>query len=62
MADPHVSVRIGKKKYEATAKQVSPTLRKKLWAELVCQAPMYAGYQKKTSRVIPMVLLTLSEE
>lgn len=59
VADPRVFVRIGKKKYEATAKQVSPALRKKLWAELVRQAPMYEGYQKKTKRVIPMVLLRL---
>jgi deazaflavin-dependent oxidoreductase (nitroreductase family) len=58
-ADPHVRVRLGKKEYAATAEEADPALRKDLWAELVSQSPMYADYQKNTTRIIPMVLLTL---
>lgn len=57
-ANPRVRVRLGKKEFEATARQASPAQRKKLWAELINLSPMYAGYQEKTTRVIPMILLT----
>lgn len=57
-AKPQARVRIGKKEYEATAQQAGPALREKLWAELVRLTPMYDCYQKKTARVIPMILLT----
>lgn len=56
-ANSHVRVLLGKKEFEATAKEASPAQREKLWAELVSMSPMYAGYQEKTSRIIPMVLL-----
>lgn len=59
-ANPKVRVILGKKEIEATAEIAAPALRDRLWAELVRLAPMYAGYQKKTTRVIPMVLLTLN--
>ena len=61
-ADPKISMKIGKQTYEATARKAGPTLRKKLWAKLIKLADMYAGYQKKTKRVIPMVLLQLKKE
>lgn len=61
-ANPRVRVRMGKKEYEADAKQADSTMRKKLWADLIKMADIYDGYQKKTTRVIPMVLLQLKKE
>lgn len=56
-ATPGVTVHLGQKKYPAVAKVASPALRKKLWAKLIKQSPHYAQMQKKTKRVVPMVLL-----
>jgi deazaflavin-dependent oxidoreductase (nitroreductase family) len=57
LADPKVKIKLGKQTTEATARKAGPQLRNKLWAELIKMADIYAGYQKKTTRVIPMVLL-----
>lgn len=60
-ANSNVRVRLGNKEFEATAKQANPAQRERLWAKLISLSPMYAGYQEKTSRVIPMILLTLKD-
>jgi deazaflavin-dependent oxidoreductase (nitroreductase family) len=54
---PQVALQIGDKQLSAIAEPANPTLRQQLWTELVERAPGYAAYQKRTTRVIPVVLL-----
>ena len=44
------------------AEVVNPQKRRALWPRLVAIAPMYAGYQTRTQREIPMVLLHPMDE
>ena len=42
---------------KVTAEIAGPEKKPELWARLVEVAPNFAGYQKRTSREIPMVIL-----
>lgn len=53
-ADPRSRLNIGRDEWEATAREVSGAERDRLWA-LVCGAfPLYATYQRRTNRLIPL--------
>ena len=54
---PQVTVQVKEKQLTAMAEEVDPTLRAKLWVELVERAPGYGAYEKRTTRQIPLVLL-----
>ena len=54
---PQVELQIGSKHLTAMAEPANPALRQDLWTDLVKRAPGYGGYEKRTSREIPMVLL-----
>ncbi|UYN90636.1 MAG: nitroreductase family deazaflavin-dependent oxidoreductase [Anaerolineales bacterium] len=56
-ANPAVHVKIGKDSYNATAKIAGPKLRATLWEELSQRNSHYEGFQRKTQRTIPMVVL-----
>lgn len=56
-ANSVVTVELPGKTFKGLAKVAPPELRETLWARLIAEIPLYAGYQKKTSRVIPMVIL-----
>jgi F420H(2)-dependent quinone reductase len=56
-ANPEALVEIGKKKLSVKARQVDEEERKRLWPLLVAMYAGYAGYQKKTDREIPVVIL-----
>ncbi len=56
-ADPNVTVRALDDLYECTARTVSPQERDVLWPVLVAGYPMFADYQARTERVIPIVQL-----
>jgi deazaflavin-dependent oxidoreductase (nitroreductase family) len=56
-SNPQVSVQIKDKQLTAIAETADPELRKQLWAKLTELAPGYAGYQKRTTREIPIVIL-----
>jgi deazaflavin-dependent oxidoreductase (nitroreductase family) len=59
LADRRVWVRREADLYEATAMPVEGEERDRLWETVVVgQAPQFADYQTKTSRVIPVVRLT----
>ena len=47
---------------QVTAEIAGPEKKSELWARLVAIAPNFAGYQKRTSRDIPMVILRPVEE
>jgi deazaflavin-dependent oxidoreductase (nitroreductase family) len=54
---PQVELQIGNQQLSGIAELANPTLRQHLWANLVARAPGYGGYEKRTSREIPIVLL-----
>jgi deazaflavin-dependent oxidoreductase (nitroreductase family) len=57
--NPKVTVSIGREPAkEMTATVIEPAERDQLWTEIAGQYRNYAGYQKKTSRVIPLVRLS----
>jgi deazaflavin-dependent oxidoreductase (nitroreductase family) len=56
VADPHVTVEIDET-YPARATPASAEERQRLWAVLTESYPFLADHQKKTDRVIPVVVL-----
>jgi deazaflavin-dependent oxidoreductase (nitroreductase family) len=57
-ADPHVDVQVGPEKFSAVARTATGAERARLWAAMNEIWPSYAGYQKKTEREIPVVVLS----
>ncbi|MBB5953692.1 deazaflavin-dependent oxidoreductase (nitroreductase family) [Saccharothrix tamanrassetensis] len=58
VANPKVTVEVGTEKFEATATVVQDRAeRDRLYAGMVAHAPGFADYEKKTDRVIPVVVL-----
>lgn len=57
VADPHVTVQIGAEKQAMTARTATPEEKARLWPELVAIYRQYEGYQRKTERDIPLVIL-----
>ena len=56
-ANPHATLKIGRPTRSVTAREVDGEERARLW-ELVCEAfPLYATYQRRTSRLIPLFVL-----
>ncbi len=55
--DPHATLTIGRETRSVTAREVDGDERARLW-ELVCVAfPLYAAYQRRISRLIPLFVL-----
>ena len=57
MKNPRVQIEVGNQTLQAEAKTVASEKRSSLWEKLVKLAPGYAGYVRKTNRVIPLVAL-----
>ena len=55
-----VTVEIGDSSRSATGEVVPEPLRKQLYAEQAKRFPVFAGYEAKTSRTIPVVALNLN--
>ncbi len=60
-AEPRATVKRGKRDYEVEATEVSGKERERLWAMVVERFPMYARYQRKTDRQIPLFVLAAVE-
>ena len=56
-ANPTVTVELPNKKFEARAKVVDGEERDRLYAAQAAVLPIFAEYQQKTTRRIPVVLL-----
>jgi deazaflavin-dependent oxidoreductase (nitroreductase family) len=56
-ATPEVTYQIGGKITRARAEIAPPELRDALWKKLTAQYKNFLAYEKKTTRVIPMVTL-----
>ena len=57
-ANPRVEVEVGSRKIEATARQATHEEKAALWPKLVGMYSSYADYQARTTRDIPVVILT----
>ena len=64
VANPRVTIEVGTEKgiqkLDVTAKPADPNERKRLWAMVKDRNPSFRDYEKKTSRTIPLVILTPS--
>ena len=58
IADPHVELQDGPAKQDYVAREVSDDERVAWWDRAVAAWPDYAEYQKKTTRVLPVFVLT----
>jgi deazaflavin-dependent oxidoreductase (nitroreductase family) len=56
--DPRAVAEIGTDKLAVTARTASAAERERLWPGIVATYSGYAGYQERTTRQIPVVLLT----
>lgn len=56
-ANPDVEVQRGSDRYKARAVVLGEPERTQIWQRLTQQMPGFADYQRKTSRVIPVVKL-----
>jgi deazaflavin-dependent oxidoreductase (nitroreductase family) len=59
---PQATIQVKEKHIPVTAEIAGPEKKPEHWAQLVEGAPNFAGYQKRTSREIPMVILHPVEE
>lgn len=57
LADPHAEVQVDGQRFPVTARTAEPSERPRLWARAVAEYPGYEGYQGRTDRLIPVVLL-----
>ncbi len=56
-ANPDTSVQIGTERRAIHARVATPTERERLWPKAIATYPGYDGYQERTQRVIPLVIL-----
>jgi F420H(2)-dependent quinone reductase len=61
-SNPKVSMQVQDRQLSAVAEIAEADKRRELWSRLLEIAPMYAGYEKQTSREIPMVILRPIDE
>jgi deazaflavin-dependent oxidoreductase (nitroreductase family) len=56
-AHPDVTVQVGSKRRAVRARVATPEERARLWPKIVDLYGGYAGYQRRTEREIPLVIL-----
>lgn len=59
--DPRAVVQIGTDQLNVEARTASPEERARLWVGIIAAYPGYAAYQRKTTRRIPVLILTPRE-
>ncbi len=57
VADPRVSVEVGRERFDARAAVAGPDERERLFARQAALYPQFQAYQDGTDRVIPVVIL-----
>jgi deazaflavin-dependent oxidoreductase (nitroreductase family) len=60
-ANPQVDVQVGAETFSAVARTATGTERARLWAKMNTIWRHYDGYQEKTDREIPVVVLSRSD-
>lgn len=61
MAHPAAFIQLGARRRDVVAHEASGEERERLWARIVQTQQAYAAYQRRTSRQIPVVILTPNE-
>ena len=61
-SNPQATIQVKDKHIQVMAEIAEPEKKSELWSRLVEVAPNFAGYEKRTSREIPMVILHPVEE
>jgi deazaflavin-dependent oxidoreductase (nitroreductase family) len=56
-ANPETTVQIGRERRPVRAREATPSERRRLWPKAVATYSGYEGYQERTSRQIPLVIL-----
>jgi deazaflavin-dependent oxidoreductase (nitroreductase family) len=56
-ANPRVTVEVGSDRFEADARVALPDERDRIWRLQTQDVPVFADYQKRTDRTIPVVIL-----
>ena len=56
-ANPRVTVEVGNDRFEADARIAPPDERDRIWRLQTRDVPVFADYQQKTDRTIPVVIL-----
>ena len=55
--EPRATVQLGRATYDVVARNAIAAERERLWAHVTARAPGYLDYQRRTNRLIPVVLL-----
>jgi deazaflavin-dependent oxidoreductase (nitroreductase family) len=55
--EPHATIKIGRDEREVRAHELAGPERDRLWTLVTEEFPLYASYQRKTDRVIPLFVL-----
>ena len=58
VANPEVSVEVGAEQFQARPTVATEPERTELFEKMAASYPVFAGYQRNTKRVIPVVILT----
>lgn len=56
-ANPDVTIQVGSERKAVRARVATPEERARLWPKVVAAYSGYAGYQERTEREIPLVIL-----
>ncbi len=57
LANPDTTIQIGATRRAVHARVASPDERRRLWPKAIAVYPGYGGYQERTAREIPLVVL-----
>jgi deazaflavin-dependent oxidoreductase (nitroreductase family) len=58
-SNPRVTVQVMDRVTPASAEVLTGEARAQAWRQVITTAPLYAGYEKSTTREIPLILLHL---
>ena len=58
IANPLVTVEVGNEEFQAQANVAEEPERTRLFDKMAAEMPGFADYQQKTSRILPVVILT----
>ena len=58
---PEVELQVGAERFPARARTADETEKPRLWSQMTSIWPAYEGYQRKTRRDIPVVILERSD-
>ena len=56
-ARPQTQIQVMDRHIHVTAEEATAAVRERLWQQLIAGHPQFAGYQTKTARLIPLLVL-----